>query len=210
MRAAMYHKYGPPGVVGVEEIATPQPKRGEVLIRVRAATVTAADWRIRSLTMPRGFGAFGRLAFGLFGPRKKVLGMAAAGEIAACGAGVSGFVVGERVLADCGTYMGAHAEFCVVKADGALAKMPDSLGFEQAAALVFGGITALYFLRDIARIQPREQVLVNGASGETGVAFVQLAQHFGADVVGGQCGPGAWPWGGACRGLRTGRFCGEC
>jgi len=184
MRAAVCHKYGAPEVVRVEDIPTPQPKAGEVLIRVRATTVTAADWRVRSLSMPRGFGAFGRLAFGLCGPRKKVLGMALAGEISACGEGVTGFDVNDRVLADCGAKMGAHAEYCVVKAERALAKMPDALGFEDAAALVFGGTTALYFLQNFGEIQPHERVLVNGASGETGVAFVQLARHFGASVVG--------------------------
>ncbi len=184
MKAAVYRKYGAPEVVGVEDIPTPQPKAGEVLVRVRAATVTAADWRVRSLLMPRGFGAFGRLAFGLFGPRKKVLGMALAGEVEACGAGVTGFAMGDRVLAETGAKMGAHAEFCVVRASGTIAKMPDGLSFEDAAALVFGGTTALYFLRDIGKVQAGERVLVNGASGETGVAFVQLARHFGADVVG--------------------------
>ncbi|NOR63864.1 MAG: zinc-binding dehydrogenase [Rhodobacteraceae bacterium] len=184
MRAAVYHRYGAPEVVQIEDIPTPEPKAGEVLIRVRATTVTAADWRVRSLSMPRGFGVFGRLAFGLFGPRKKVLGMAVAGEVAACGAGVASFAVKDRVLADCGAKMGAHAAFCVVKADGTLAKIPDGLSFEDSAALVFGGSTALHFLRNVGKVQPGERVLINGASGETGVAFVQLARHFGADVVG--------------------------
>ncbi len=184
MRAAVYRKYGAPEVVEVVDIPAPEAGRGEVLVRVRAAAVTTADWRMRSLAMPRGFGVFGRLAFGLFGPRKKVLGTAMAGEVVACGAGVTGFAVKDRVLADCGAKLGAHAEFCVVKAEGALARMPDALSFEDAAALVFGGGTALCFLRDIARLQPHQRVLVNGASGETGVAFVQLARHFGASVTG--------------------------
>ncbi len=184
MKAAVYHKYGPPEVVQVEDIPTPQPGPDEVLVRVRAATVSSADWRARSLEMPRGFGAFGRPAFGFFGPRQKVLGTAFAGEIADVGANVTRFQRGDRVFGDCGMKMGAHAEFKRLKADAALANMPDDLGFEDAAALVFGGTVALVFLRDKGKIQPGEQVLVNGASGEVGVAMVQLAQHFGAEVLG--------------------------
>lgn len=184
MKAAVYHKYGPPEVLRVEDIPTPVPKPDEVLIRVRAATVSSADWRARSLNMPRGFGAFGRPAFGFFGPRQKVLGTGFAGEIAEVGAKVTGFRQGDRVFGDCGMKMGAHAEFVVLKADAALASMPDDLGFEDAAALVFGGTVALIFLRDKGKVQANERVLVNGASGEVGVAMVQIARHFGAEVFG--------------------------
>lgn len=184
MKAAVYHKYGPPEVVQVEDIPSPRPGPDEVLIRVRAATVSSADWRARSLSMPRGFGAFGRPAFGFLGPRKKVLGTGFAGEITEIGAKVAGFQCGDRVFGDTGLKMGAHAEFVVLKAGAALAPMPDDLGYEEAASLVFGGTVALIFLRDKSKVQANDRVLVNGASGEVGVAMVQIARHFGAEVLG--------------------------
>jgi len=180
MKAAVYHRYGPPAVVRIEDVPTPVPTTNEVLVRVRAATVSAGDARLRSARVPSGFGLLMRLAFGITGPRKPILGWDFAGEVVALGSSVSRVAAGDRVF---GMRMGSHAEYIAVPL-GNLAAMPPSLTFEVATALVFGGMTSLVYLRDKAKIQPGERVLINGASGAVGTAAVQLATHFGAVVTG--------------------------
>lgn len=184
MRAAVYRRYGPPEVVQIVEVPKPEPTDDEVLVEIHATTVTAADWRLRSATVPPGFGPFLRLAFGIFGPRKGVLGTELAGVIVAAGKAVDRFAVGEKVVAFCGAGLGCHAEYRAVRQDAAIVRMPPSLSFEQAAPLSFGGTTALFFLRQQGKVQAGERVLVNGASGGVGSAAVQLARHFGAEVTG--------------------------
>lgn len=184
MKAAVYRKYGPPEVVRVEEVATPEPGEKEVLIKVHAATVSSGDWRARTLQVPAGFGPFVRPVFGLFAPRKKILGTELSGEIVKVGGGVSRFKVGDKVFAFPGFDMGAHAEYRVMPEEGRLAPVPEGLSLEEAAALSFGGSTALHFLRDLGKVREGEAVLVVGASGAVGSAAVQLARHFGAVVTG--------------------------
>lgn len=184
MRAAVYRRYGPPEVVRLEDVPTPVPGDCEVLIQVRATTVTAGDWRLRSMELPPGFGLVGRLVFGVFGPRQTILGSEVAGDVVAAGKDVTRFRVGDAVFAFNGASMGCHAEFKRMPQDGAVAIKPAGLSYEKAAALSFGGTTALSFLRRAA-LRPGEKVLVNGASGGVGTAAVQLAaRHFGADVTG--------------------------
>ena len=180
LKAAVYRRYGPPDVIRIEDVPTPDPGRNELLVRVRAASVSAGDARLRSARVPPGFGLVMRLAFGVTGPRKPILGWDFAGEVAAVGSLVSGFAPGDRVF---GARMGSHAEHVAVSINS-VAAMPRNLTFEDATALVFGGMTSLIFLRDKAKIQPGERVLINGASGAVGTAAVQLAKHFGAVVTG--------------------------
>ena len=184
MKAVTYNKYGPPDVLHIEEIPTPAPADNQVLIRVHATTVSSGDWRARSLDMPAGMGLIGRLVFGVFGPRKAVLGTELSGVIEAVGREVTKFEVGDEVIAYPGASMGAHAEFITMAEDGAIAPKPANLSFEQAAAIPFGGDTALDFLRDKGNIQSGEKVLIVGASGAVGSAAVQLAKYFGAEVTG--------------------------
>jgi NADPH:quinone reductase-like Zn-dependent oxidoreductase len=183
MKAAIYERYGPPEVVRLADVDKPVPRHDEVLIRVRATTVTAGDWRVRSLSMPAGFGLFARPMFGFTKPRQPILGSELAGEIESIGQRVSKFKVGELVFAFTGARMGCHAQYRCVREDAALAPKPPGLSFEEAAALSFGGTTALDFLRR-GKLQRGEKVLVNGASGAVGTAAVQLATHFGAEVTG--------------------------
>jgi len=183
MKAAVYTRYGPPTVVEIKEVAMPVPGDHEVLIEVRATTVTTGDWRARSLEVPRGFGLMSRLFFGIAGPRQPILGTELSGDIVSVGGDVRGFRVGDAVFAFPGAAMGGHAEYRCMPDDGMVAKKPASLGYEEAAALSFGGTTALTFLRKAA-IQKGDKVLVNGASGGVGTAAVQLARHFGAEVTG--------------------------
>lgn len=183
MKAAVATRYGSPGVIEIRDVARPTPKDDELLIRVLATTVTSGDWRARSLELPRGFGFMGRLVFGLRGPRQPVLGTELAGVIEAVGSGVTGFSVGDEVVAFSGARMGCHAEYRTMAADGVVAHKPAGLTFGEAAALSFGGTTALVFLRR-GGIQRGDRVLINGASGGVGTAAVQLARHFGAHVTG--------------------------
>jgi NADPH:quinone reductase-like Zn-dependent oxidoreductase len=182
MKAVVYRRYGSPDVLELEEIPKPAPRNNEVLIKVYATTVTSADWRARSLTVPRGFGFMSRLAFGIRRPRQPILGMELAGAIEAVGPAVTRFKVGDQVFADTGFRMGCHAEYRCLPEDAALALKPANFSYDEAATLPFGGTTALIYLRR-AKIQPGDEVLVNGASGAVGTAAVQLASHFGAKVT---------------------------
>jgi NADPH:quinone reductase-like Zn-dependent oxidoreductase len=182
MEAVFVPRYGPPEVIEFCGASTPLPRAGEVRVRVLAAAVTAADWRLRSGLMPRGFGGLRGIALGFGGPRKGILGTDAAGVIDAVGAGVTRFQIGDPVLAFPGFAMGSHAEFLVMRANGCVAPKPTHLSFEEAAALPFGGMTALDFLRR-GKVRAGERVLVNGASGNVGSAAVQLSKHLGAHVT---------------------------
>lgn len=184
MKAIVYTNYGPPNVVALAEVPKPTPKDHEVLVRIHATTVTAGDWRARSLTMPAGFGFLGRLVFGVFGPRKPILGTELAGEVEAVGRAVTRFKTGDQVFAFTGASYGCHAEYRTLPEAGLIARKPENLSFEEAASLSFGGMNALGFLRDKAGIKRGDRVLVVGASGGVGTAAVQLAKHFGAEVTG--------------------------
>lgn len=182
MKAAVYDRYGPADVLRIEKIAKPEPKDGELLVEVHASAVTTADWRIRASAFPGYAWLPGRLMFGLFRPRNRVLGTDFAGKVAAMGPNVTGFAIGDEVFGFSGK--GGHAEFLTLAADGAIAAKPKKLDFAEAAAVPFGAMSALVFLRDFAKVQPGQKVLVNGASGGVGVFAVQLAKHFGAEVTG--------------------------
>jgi NADPH:quinone reductase-like Zn-dependent oxidoreductase len=147
MKAIVCTGYGSPEVLKVLEMPKLAPAAGEILIRVRATTVTSGDWRIRRLEMPPGFGLVGRLIFGLSKPRQLVLGSEVAGEVESVGEKVSNFQRGDRVVAFSGAKMGCHAQFKCMKASGCVVGLPDEIDFETAAALPFGGTTALHFLR---------------------------------------------------------------
>ncbi|MCW5833991.1 MAG: NAD(P)-dependent alcohol dehydrogenase [Labilithrix sp.] len=183
MRAVVYERYGAPDVLELRDVPTPTPRRREVLVEVRATSVTSADVRLRALDVPPGFGLFARLAFGVFRPRQRILGVELAGVVVAIGEEVRRFAVGDAVFGLTGARMGCHAEYRALPEDGALARIPEGLDFEQAAALPFGGTTALELLRR-ANVRSGERVLVNGASGCVGAATVQLAKHLGAHVTG--------------------------
>ncbi len=182
MKAATYRKYGSPDVIEVSELPKPVPGERELLVRVRATTVTSGDWRARSLQLPDGFGALGRLVFGFSGPRQPVLGTELSGTVEAVGSAVTAFKVGDDVFAYTGAGMGCHVEYKCLREDGAVALKPSRLSFEEAAGLCFGGTTALDFFRR-GGLQKGEKVLINGASGGVGTAAVQLAKHFGATVT---------------------------
>lgn len=165
------------------DLPKPVPGKGDLLIRICATTASSADWRVRSLELPSGFGPLGRAAFGFRSPRQPILGTEFAGEVEAVGSEVEKFKAGDRVFAFPGAGMGSYVEYRCIPANGPVAMMPTNLSYEQAAALCFGGSTMLDFFRRGA-LRSGERVLVNGASGAVGTAAVQLAKHFGAHVTG--------------------------
>lgn len=182
MKAAVYRRYGPPSVVVVEDVPRPTPGPNDLLIRVRATTVSSADWRIRSLSTPHGFGFVSRLVFGISAPRQQILGSELAGDIVSVGAAVRNFAVGDAVIAFRGAKLGAHAEYCCINADAPVVKKPEALSYRTAAALAFGGTTALDFFRR-AKLREGERVLINGGSGAVGSAMLQIAVALGAEVT---------------------------
>ena len=187
MKAALYDRYGPPETIRLAEIPTPAAAPGEVLVRVRAAALTTADWRLRASAFPGGLWLAGRLMTGLLRPRNKVLGSAFAGTVTALGPGATGFQPGDPVFGFAPN--GAHAEYLTIKTTAAIAPMPEGLSFEDAAALPFGGASALVFLRDVAKLASGQRILILGASGATGSYAVQIARAMGAEVTGVASGP---------------------
>lgn len=178
MRAVVHRRYGPPEVLALVDVPVPVPRAGEVLVRVRATTVTAADAAFRSAEP-----ASARLATGLRRPRRPVLGGDVAGEVVEVGDGVADLAAGVRVVGVTGIDMGCHAELVRLPAAGVV-PLPDGVDAEAAVAVVEGGLTALPFLRDHGPVRPGHRVLVIGASGGVGTAAVQLAVHLGAEVTG--------------------------
>ncbi|QBE49777.1 NAD(P)-dependent alcohol dehydrogenase [Leucobacter triazinivorans] len=177
MRAAVARRYGGPDVVVPQELDAPEPTGDQVLVRVRAATVSTADAAARS-----GSPWFTRLAFGLFRPRLPVLGSDFAGRVVALGPDARRFDIGDPVFGATNAAMGAHAEYLAVSEGSPIERVPDGIDPVRAAALV--DATAMSFLRDSAALRLGQRLLVNGASGAVGSAAVQIAKHVGANVTG--------------------------
>jgi NADPH:quinone reductase-like Zn-dependent oxidoreductase len=180
MKAIVYTQYGAPSdVLHFKEVERPTPSDNEVLIKVHAASINAAEWHL-----VRADPFLARLSTGLLKPNKTIPGADVAGRVAAVGSSVTLFRPGDEVFGDvsaCG--WGAFAEY-VCAHETALALKPANLTFEQAAAVPLAGVTALQGLRDTGRIQPGHKVLINGASGGVGMFAVQIAKSFGAEVTG--------------------------
>lgn len=185
MKAAVCTAYGPPEVLQVRDIAQPAPQHHDVLIKISAAAVTASDCIVRGFKLarwsPMGFSM--GLALGFTRPRNPILGNILAGEVEATGKHVSRFRAGDQVYAFTMLRFGAYAEYSCLPERAVIAPKPQNLTFEEAAAIPYGGLIALHFLRK-GKIEPGQKVLIYGASGAIGSAAVQLARYFGADVTG--------------------------
>ena len=177
MKAVVQDRYGPPEVLRIEEVERPVPRDDEVLIKMRASTVTQTDTHVRGANP-----MFWRLVFGLRRPRWRTLGVELAGEVEAVGAAVREFKVGDAVFGHPSTLLGAHAEYVCVREGGALAAKPAGMSFDEAAAVCDGANQALATLRQ-ADAREGRRIVVYGASGSLGTAAVQLAKHFGAHVT---------------------------
>lgn len=180
MRAAVLTGFGGPENVVIEDRPVPAPRDNEILVRIAATTINSADTRIRTRSFPKGFGVFASLAFGFTRPRFSILGVELTGTVVAAGRSVTRFAVGDEIIAMPG--IGTHQQFRAIAETRPIAKKPPGVPLEQAAALCFGGTTALHFLRK-AEVRTGERILVIGATGTVGSAMVQLARHMGAEVT---------------------------
>ena len=191
MKAIVYHEYGPPEVLKLEEIAKPSPKDNEIMIRVYATSVNIGDiWARnfkaispREFSMPLPLWLPARMYFGLTKPKINILGSEFAGKVDIVGKNVKRFKKGDEVFGYRGQKMGANAEYLCMPEDGLVTNKPTNMTYEEAAAVPYGALTALNLLRKVD-IQPGQSVLIHGASGGIGSAAVQLAKYFGATVTG--------------------------
>jgi NADPH:quinone reductase-like Zn-dependent oxidoreductase len=178
MKAIVYSQYGNPDVLQLKDVEKPIPKQNEILIRIIATAVNSGDVRLRKADP---FAV--RFFFGLFKPKKEILGSVFSGEIESIGSEVKHFKIGDEIFGHTDMSFGAYSNYKCFPDTGSLALKPINITHQEAAVIPFGGVTALHFLKK-ASIQPGQEVLIFGASGAVGSAAVQLAKHFGARVTG--------------------------
>ena len=190
MKAIVYKKFGPPEVLQLQEVEKPTPKNNEVLIKIRATAVTASDCVMRrfKVSYRRPSGIMAGLVMGFNKPRHLILGGILAGDIELAGKAVTRFKAGDPVFAFTIKSLfllrlGAYAEYTCLPEDSILALKPSNITYEEAAAIPYGGMLALHFLKK-GNIQSGQKVLIYGASGAIGTAATQLARYFGATVTG--------------------------
>lgn len=178
MKASVYTNYGAADVLHISEVNQPSPQANEVLIKVAATTVTAAD-----IMMRVGRPLIGRLYLGLTKPKRTILGFDFAGEVIAVGDAVSQFKIGDKVFGGT-TTLGCYAEYLCVNENDVITTMPDNISYEEAAPVSGSAITVMNFLKGLGQIKAGDKVLINGASGSLGTYAVQIAKLFGAEVTG--------------------------
>jgi len=183
MRAVAYTRYGPPNVLQIVEVPKPAPSDGEILIRVHATTVTIGDCRLRGFRFPRLFWFFMRMQHGVRRPGLPIPGSEFSGVIESVGKDVKSFNPGDQVFGSTGMRFAANAEYVCLPKAGVLTHKPANMTHEEAAAVPFGALAALHFLRQ-ANLLGGQKVLINGASGSLGTYAVQLVQYFGANASG--------------------------
>ena len=189
MKAAVCPRYGPPEVLRIEEVARPAPASREVLVKIHASTVNSSDWFIRSGLAggPVTTRMMMRLLMGFTRPRRPILGLVLAGEVVETGGAVERFRPGARVYAFTKFHLGGYAQYTCLSETATIGQAPSNLSYAEAAAIPYGGLLALHYLRR-AGIRAGQRTLIYGASGAVGTSAVQLARHFGAEVTA-VCGP---------------------
>lgn len=184
MKAIVCTQYGPPEVLMMKEIVKPQPKDNEVLIAVKAIAVNSGDVRVRALAVEGLLRIVMRIVLGFRKPRKPILGTTVSGVVEKVGKNVTTFLPGDEVCASTGFSFGAYAEYVVIAENSTIIHKPHTANFEEAAAIMFGGMTALYFLHKAGiNTKKAPQILVYGASGSVGIAAVEIAKYYGAYVT---------------------------
>jgi len=186
MKAIVCTKYGPPEVLRLQEVEKPNPKNKEIRIKIFATAVTASDCIVRGFKLPpwNPMGLMMGLALGFKRPRQPILGIVFSGEVDSIGKDVKFYKKGDQVYGwDLTPAFGAYAEYKCMPENGMLAIKPTNVNYEEAAAVPYGGLIALHFLKK-GNIQRGQKVLIYGASGAVGTSAVQLARYFGAEVTG--------------------------
>ena len=184
MKAIVCTNYGPPEVLQIREVAKPVPRNNQVLVKIMATAVNSGDVRVRSLDVKGFMKIVMRLALGISKPRKPITGTVFSGVVEGVGANVTKFITRDKVFGMTGFNFGTHAEYITVSEKSKVIKMPKNATYEEAAAIIFGGQTAIYFL-DKAKIaeKPNAKILIIGATGSVGTAAIQLAKHYKADIT---------------------------
>ena len=191
MKAIVCAEFGSPDVLRLDEVPRPEPKKGEILVKVRASSVNFGDLMARSFrsvtprgfNMPFAFWLIAKMAMGWRKPRIRVLGNEFAGEVVEVGQDVTRFKPGDHVFGSTSDRFGAYAEYMCLSEKAPVAPKPAGLSYEEAAVIPYGAVHALSILRR-AKLGPGQRILINGASGGIGAAAVQIAKHLGADVTG--------------------------
>lgn len=179
MKAIVATGYGSPDVYTLQEVEIPVIKEDEVLVKVYACSATTADSMMRT-----GKPYFGRLLTGLTKPKHPIPGTGFAGEVVLTGSNVTSLQPGDRVFGETTLGFSTNAEYVAIPEKGVILPLPDNLSYGEATTYCDGHLTSMNFLKEIARVQPGQKVLINGASGSLGSAAVQLAKYFGAEVTG--------------------------
>ena len=184
MKAIICPQYGPAEVLQLEEVAKPIPKSSQILVKIVATTVNSGDARVRSLHVKGFMKVIMRLVLGVSKPRQPILGTTFSGIVETVGDNVSKFKVGDKVFGMTGFKFGTHAEYIAVNQHSHVLEMPKNATYEEAAAIIFGGHTAIYFLEK-AKIaeKPSKKILIIGATGSVGTAAIQIAKHHHADIT---------------------------
>ncbi|WP_372938652.1 NAD(P)-dependent alcohol dehydrogenase [Seonamhaeicola sp.] len=179
MKAAIYSTYGSPEVIKISSLEKPLPKHNEVLVNIKASSVTRADTMMR-----QGVPKYGRLFLGIFKPKNRFLGTGFSGVVESVGAQVTKFKIGDAVFGEKLFSNGSNAEYLCIAEDLVIDRKPNNISHIEAAPICDGFLTSYNFLKDIANVKPGQHVLINGASGSLGNAAVQLAKVMGARVTG--------------------------
>lgn len=184
MKAVVCTKYGTPEVLEFREVTKPVPKDSQILVKIAATAVNSADVRVRSLDVKGLLKVVMRLVLGISKPRKPILGSVFSGVIEAVGRDVSKFKAGDKVFGMTGFNFGTNAAYTVVNQNSNVIEMPKNATFEEAAAIIFGGQAAIYFLEKLQLTEkPNKKILIIGATGSVGVAAIQLAKYYGAEIT---------------------------
>ena len=183
MRAYYCKSYGPPEVLELRTVETPEPKPNEFLVKIKATAINSGDVRVRGLVVKGILKVIMRIVLGIRKPRNPILGTVLSGEIVQIGSEIRRFKVGDEVFAMTGFKFGTFAEYILLTEKSVVAKKPKSASHAEAAALIFGGSTAIHFL-DKSKIEAlaKPKVLIYGASGSVGTSAVQIAKNYGAQV----------------------------
>ncbi len=184
MKAVICTNYGPPEVLQIQEVPKPIPNDNQILVKVVATAVNSGDVRVRSLDVKGFMKVIMRLVLGISKPRKPILGTVFSGVVESIGDNVSKFKISDKVFGLTGFKFGTYAEYIAVNQNSNVLEMPKNATYEEAAAIIFGGQTAIHFLEKAKIAQKSNpKVLIVGATGSVGTAAIQIAKHHNANVT---------------------------